>query len=364
MKENKYITQAIEGYRYWQGRLALLRKEARQEGLSRDEKKEINRQKRNIIGSVITTIGVAGFCFVSLLSFLSVILYEKNSMKLPEKTTRELEIIKFKDEYPEIYNRVRYEHGDMYLLSKDISEYLETTEEKILAVYQYVRERVQYLNDSLPKPMFFFPDETLAEKKGNSKEQAVLAASLLYFMNIETQLILDGTKTYLCVENANSDAYKNAITKLVEENYIFFEDYLTVERKKPEMLIIPERLDGLNVFIGFDSKYPIDIIAIGEDIVVNEKCSRKKVTSGVIECSFNYGDKITLIADEHPLVEVLITISTHRNEIIKMMPQTDKNGQMDIYLDFTNKNIKALSGNVAFNEEKHIRLPIIPELLW
>lgn len=364
MENTRPINKILSTYHYWCDYLNKLRNEGRQAGISSEDKKEIRRQKINIIGSFITAAGVTGFCVICILLFLSVILYGTKNSAEEEKTSKEIEVSKIIAEYPEIYNRVRYEHGDIYLLSKNIAEGFKTKEEKILAVYQYIRERVQYIEDGLPKPIFYFPDETLEQGKGNSKEQAVLAASLLYFMSIGSEVVLADGKTYLCINDANGKLYKDAIKQLVEENFIFFEDYLTVEKSDPEILIVPKRLDGLNLFVGFNAKYPIDIITIKKNATIDDKCSKTKTASGVIECKYAYGDKITLTADEHPLVEVLITISTHRNEIIKMMPPTDVSGNMVVHLDFTNKNIKALSGTAPFDETNSTRLPIIPEMLW
>lgn len=346
-----------------------LKKQSRKKSISVQEQKDITKQRRRILFSLFTGIFVLLVCLMCLFALGSIWLKDaKRLERMAELHAGKNEVEKLYAnlvaENYKIYNRIRYDNKFIYSLAKSLSAETRSIEEVALKTYVYLRNTVTYIDDNLPKPIFYFPDETFDEKTGNSKEIAILAASLFYYMQIECELIEDGSgHTYLRINNTDRQKYRNAMEKILEPEFLLLKYPITAIADIDREFTIPEHLIGPNLNIYILASELINFVSVHPDQSVNPECSVYSTQHAKLSCTFNQGDVIQLITTSRPIADCTITVSIDRDDLLELIPNADSKGDTDIYMDFTNQHITGLSGKKPYIGNEKIRYPVKPKLL-
>ena len=343
-----------------------LKEKSKESGLGPERKKKIFHQRLRILASIVLTGTAISIGFFIMMSF-SVYLYKTSKILENLKNDRPdllTNINPYKQivmDHPKIYNRVFFKHAGIYALARDLTDHLETKEKKLLKIYLYIKDKVQLIDDDLPKSIFYFPDEVLEEEEGNSREASILAASMLCDIGIGSQLIEAGKNMSLKISGIDTTRYKEAMEELLENDYVLFAQDFIINSSAPMVMKIPDRLTGLDLNVTVFAKHPIMYEIIGTNQEKKESYSRDKLTIETLQCRFEMNDSIRVSTTEYPIVEASVSFSIHKSGIIKMAPQSKESDGTDINLSFINNSILSFLGATPYQTSNVNIYPIMPK---
>ncbi len=355
-------------FRSFIAHLDAIKAESKQ--LTKADKKALLRLRLKIVTSLLLGCTVIAFCLTFMLALIFVIIMDHESDKrgagksTPGKSqeSSRADYLAFIDRHPEIYSRIRYRHGRIYALAKAFKDRFEEVEEIALSLNVYLRNNIAYLDDATPKQLFNFPDETLGDAQGTSQEISILAAALLYHMQIPCELIEADGHTFLYIPDASPKRYREAMADLLQDNFILLVRQLTVSKVLPARMALPERLIGPTVTLDIACGEPINIIARDRNDKMKMMCTKYKFKDASFNCRFDAGDKIGFEARGDKLVEVAVSISIDKESLLELIP--DGGSTSGVYLDFTNRFIKGLSGRKPFKDKAVTkRYSVLPGVL-
>lgn len=352
----------------WVDHLNRLKQQSH-ESLDEKDRLVILRQKTRIISSLLIGSFAIVFCAVILCWFASIILRDNRTQKapilsgvIPEDTGKivRVNLEQFEEENIKIYSRIKSKSPLLYALAKDISEGKITREEKIIATYLYLHEKISTLRDDLPKPLFYFPEEVLEEQQGSCSEIAVLASAIFYYMGIETELVESEERLGICITDVDILAYQAALKRFLPEHVVLFGDKSTVSKNFPIKFELPDRFSNLALRTDINASNPVDIWLIGKNETDAQKDNRFiGIKNSTFDIQYQPGSALIISTKAQRAVELIIKIIVQR-ETIKELLEQDMEGKSRIYYDFGGDMVASLSGKNPF-QGKNIKVyPSIP----
>lgn len=322
------------------------------------ERVELLKQKAKIISYLIAGSLAIVFCLVLIVWFASIIIKDnrtQNDQKSThnvgssEQSQENINLEQFIQDNIRVYSRITSKSPIIYALAKDIAAEKNTPEEKILATFLYVQENISKIKDDLPKPIFFFPEETLEEKKGNSSEIAILASAILYNMDIACELIEYEDRMGIRFKDIDTEVYATALNKYLPDKLSLSQEKTVMSQNYPIKIELPDKFAGLSLMINIGANNPIDVLLIDQNNTDSNKSNYYSgIKNGFFKIQYKIGSVLALSTKVPKRVELDIKIMIQRETILDFLPKAREKKRIDIYYDFASDPIASLTGKNPF----------------
>ncbi|WP_022852077.1 transglutaminase-like domain-containing protein [Limisalsivibrio acetivorans] len=234
------------------------------------------------------------------------------------------------------------------------------TECKVARIYRFVQEKVRYLSDPAEYELIQRPERTMALMAGDCEDLAILTASLLLSLDVQTELVaipghmyamacgVDPKRLYDMVSAEYRDAGSGFSKTFTLQNgskwYSSFREF----RKRSSFRIEIESSADADVYL-LPEREELDRFLRRENFTYMTYCSRENIRERTLTCDIEPGNYLAVTSDERSFVQVRI-ISEIKNRFDRIRVY-NRNGVKCIPLDAAIKGEMVVPGMESENAE-------------